>query len=119
MYDTRTPGHPILEAAMFMFPPGSKFTDIPAVYRNGLMQFHVHNDICFAPTSDPLQMVFAGLRNSNGDCPAGTTLAGNVPMIHAWIVKNACGPFASLEGIGAGQVPPGETRNCDTLHGSV
>jgi hypothetical protein len=119
VYDTRTPGHPVLEAAMYMLPPGSKWTDIPLVYRNALMQFHVHNNICFAQTSDPLQMVFAGLRNGDGDCPPGTTLAGNVPMIHAWIVKNPCGPFAALSGIAAGQVPAGQTPNCDTAHAGV
>ena len=111
--------HPVLVAAMYMFPPGSHFTDIPAVYRNNLMQFHVHNDLCFAHTSDPKQMVFAGFRRSDGTCPPGQTLAGNVPMIHAWIVKNPCGPFAALNGAGGGQVPDGETVNCDTAHAGV
>jgi hypothetical protein len=119
VYDTRNPGHPILEAAMYSLPPGSKFTDIPPLFQNPLTQFHVHNNLCFAQTSDPLQKVFAGFRNSNGDCPPGTTLAGNVPMIHVWIQKNPCGPFAALSGIAAGQVPDGETPNCDTLHAGV
>ncbi len=38
-------------------------------------------------------------------------------MIHVWIVPRACGPFAALEGVGAGQVKPGETANCDHAHG--
>jgi hypothetical protein len=119
VYNTRNPGHPVLEAAMYSLPPGSKFTDIPPLFQNPLTQFHVHNNICFAQTSDPLQKVFAGFRNSNGDCPPGTTLAGNVPMIHVWIQKNPCGPFAALSGIAAGQVPDGESPNCDTLHAGV
>ena len=119
VYNTRVPGNAVLEAAMYMLPPGSRFTDIPALFQSPLTQFHVHNNICFAQTSDPLQKVFAGLTDSNGNCPPGTTLAGNVPMLHVWIVKNPCGPFAALSGIAAGQVPPGETPNCDTAHAGV
>jgi hypothetical protein len=119
VYDTRTPGHPVLEAAMYMLPPGSRWTDIPPLFRNALTQFHVHNNICFAQTKDPLQKVFGGFTDGDGNCPAGTTLAGNVPMLHVWIVKNPCGPFAALSGIAAGQVPPGEGPNCDTAHAGV
>ncbi len=121
VYNTRTPGHPVLEAAMYMFPPGTRFTDIPEVDRNGLMQFHVHNDICFerTSTSGPLQLTYAGSTDSSGKCRPGTILAGNVPMIHAWIVKNPCGPFAALSGIAGGQVPEGETVNCDSAHAGV
>jgi hypothetical protein len=119
VYDTHTPGHPVLEAAMYMLPPGSRWTDIPPLFQSALTQFHVHKDLCFAQTSDPLQKVFAGFTDSAGNCPPGRTLAGNVPMIHVWIVKNPCGPFAALSGVAAGQVPPGESPNCDTAHAGV
>jgi hypothetical protein len=118
VYDTRVAGHPTLEAAMFMLAPGDRFTDVPPLFQSPLTQFHVHDNICFQQTADPLQKVFAGL-TSNGECPAGQTLAGNIPMLHVWIVKNPCGPFAALLGIGAGQVPAGETANCDTAHAGV
>jgi hypothetical protein len=39
-------------------------------------------------------------------------------MIHVWIVPHECGPFASLEGIAAGQVAAGEEHLCDHAHGS-
>jgi hypothetical protein len=39
-------------------------------------------------------------------------------MIHVWIVPHECGPFAALEGVGAGQILDGETRWCDTAHGA-
>jgi hypothetical protein len=39
-------------------------------------------------------------------------------MIHVWIVPHKCGPFAALEGVGAGQIEAGQTRLCDTAHGS-
>jgi hypothetical protein len=37
-------------------------------------------------------------------------------MIHVWIVGNECGPFASLEGVGAGQLNEGEERLCDHVN---
>lgn len=116
VYRVPRSGYPKLEAAMFMLPTGSTFVDIPPLYRSALTQFHVHRDICFAGTADPLQRVVAGFANSAGECPVGTTADGNVPMLHVWIVPHPCGPFAALEGIGAGQVSDGETHNCDTLH---
>jgi hypothetical protein len=61
----------------------------------------------------------AGVIGDNEACPAGTTKAGNTPMLHVWTIANPCGPFAALEGIGAGQVPEGQTRNCDTTNASV
>ena len=62
----------------------------------------------------------SSLTSINGACPAGTSKAGDTPMLHVWAVPNSvCGPFAALEGIGAGQVPAGQTRRCDTRHASV
>jgi hypothetical protein len=40
------------------------------------------------------------------------------PMLHVWIEKNPCGPFAALEGIGGGQIPAGQTKLCDHAHGT-
>ena len=39
-------------------------------------------------------------------------------MIHVWITPTPCGPFAALEGVGAGTVLEGEERWCDHAHGS-
>jgi hypothetical protein len=103
-----------LVAAMYMLPLGSRFTDVPDI-GGPMTQWHIHNNLCLSDNpNDPLQKVVSGLTDQNGKCPAGTTKAAPVPMIHVWIVANECGPFASLEGIGAGQVPPGETRECIT-----
>jgi len=103
-----------LVAAMYMLPLGSRFTDVPDI-GGPMTQWHIHNNLCLSDNpNDPLQKVVSGLTDQNGLCPTGTTKAPPVPMIHVWIVANACGPFASLEGIGAGQVPPGETRECIT-----
>jgi hypothetical protein len=40
-------------------------------------------------------------------------------MIHVWIRKHECGPFAALEGIGGGQIKDGETKLCDHAHGGA
>lgn len=39
-------------------------------------------------------------------------------MIHVWTVSHPCGPFAALEGVGAGQIHEGEERLCDHAHGA-
>jgi hypothetical protein len=118
VYNTRG-AHPVLEAAMYSLPPGSRFSDIPPLFQSPLTQFHVHNNLCFAHTADPKQLVVAGFTDSSGNCPPGLVQEGNEPMIHVWITPNPCGPFAALSGPAAGQVPPGETPNCDTAHAGV
>ena len=112
-----TNGNKTLVAAMYMLPFADTFADVPDV-GGPLTQWHVHDDLCLADNpSDPLQKVVSSLTTVSGACPAGSTKAGSSPMLHVWVVANACGPFASLEGIGAGQVPPGQTRHCDRAHG--
>jgi hypothetical protein len=115
VYENRN-GHQTAVAAMYQLPFGSRFTDVPDV-GGALTQWHVHRNLCL--TNDPQQKVLAGITSLNGACPPGTSKAGNTPMLHVWVVPNPCGPFAALEGIGAGQVPAGQTRNCDTTNASV
>jgi hypothetical protein len=108
---------PTLEGAMYMLPPGSKFSDIPPLFNDPLTQWHVHNNLCFEQTSDPLQWVVD--LNEFPPCIPPVMELGDVPMIHVWIQANPCGPFAALPGIEAGQVAPGQTQNCDTAHAGV
>jgi hypothetical protein len=103
-------------AAMYMLPFGSTFVDVPDV-GGALTQWHVHRNLCL--TNNPQQKIVAGLTSIDGGCPPGTSKAGNTPMLHVWTVPNPCGPFAALEGVGAGQVAAGQTRLCDTTHASV
>jgi hypothetical protein len=113
----RKNGKPFLAAAMYSLPPGSTFADVPDV-GGPLTQWHVHNDLCLRDDpGDPLAKVVSSITGVNGQCPPGSSKLGAAPMLHVWVVPNACGPFAALEGIGAGQVPPGQTRLCDTAHG--
>jgi len=114
VYNVRS-GHRVLESAMFMLAPGSDLTTVPDV-GGALTQWHIHNNLCF--TDDQEAPHVAGLTDSGGNCRAPTVKLEPVPMIHVWITKNACGPFAALEGVGAGQVLPGQVTNCDHVHGS-
>ena len=117
VYEMRN-GKKTLVAAMYMLPFGSRFTDAPDV-GGVLTQWHVHSDLCLRDDpSDPSRKIVFTLVNPDADCPAGSSKAGNTPMLHVWIVSNKCGPFAALDGIGGGQIPDGETRWCDTVHGA-
>jgi hypothetical protein len=115
VYNTRNGGRE-LEAAMFMLNKGSTLNDVPDV-GGALTQWHIHDNLCF--TDDPVAPQIAGITSSNGPCPAGQVNFTPVPMMHVWITQNPCGPFAALEGVGAGQLKPGETRSCDHVHGST
>jgi hypothetical protein len=103
-------------AAMYSLPFGSRFTDAPDV-GGALTQWHVHANLCLSDNAQ--QRVVSGLTSVGGTCPPGSAKLGNTPMLHVWVVPNPCGPFAALEGIGAGQVPAGETRQCITKYASV
>jgi len=105
-----------IAAAMYMLPFGSRFTDAPDV-GGALTQWHVHSDLCL--TNDPVQKTLSGFTTTTGSCPPGSSKAGNTPMLHVWVRPNPCGPFAALEGVGAGQVPAGQTRLCDAAHGEA
>jgi hypothetical protein len=102
-------GERTLAAAMYVLPPGSTFDDVPADLHSPLIQWHVHQDLCFA--DGPAGRRLASVVEVGHRCPEGQQLE-RAPMIHVWIVPNECGPFASLDGIGAGQTPSGEHR-CD------
>jgi hypothetical protein len=106
---------PKLVSAMFMLPEGTTLDDVPDI-GGALTQWHIHDDLCFS--DDPTAPRVAGVTSVGGTCPPPLKKFAPVPMIHVWITKNACGPFAALEGVGAGQVKPGETHLCDHAHGS-
>ncbi len=113
VYDT-TGGGRKLVSAMFILREGATLDDVPDV-GGKLTQWHVHDDLCFS--KDPEAPKVAGLRKIGGDCPPNLQKFTPVPMIHVWITRHPCGPFAALEGVGAGQVKPGEEHLCDHAHG--
>jgi hypothetical protein len=103
-----------LEAVMFILPKRFNFTNLPDI-GGKLVQFHIHDNLCFTDSKTAPQV--AGV-SFGGTCnPPLVAFHPNV-MMHVWIRPNPCGPFAALEGIGAGQVAPGQTRACDQMHGA-
>ena len=87
------------------------------------MQWHVHTNLCWAPNEDGVLEVVALTDDHGGTCPPDTIHAGgDNPMVHVWIVPHQCGPFAALEGHGAGQadaVPGQRTDLCAHDHGTA
>lgn len=106
-------GQKTLSAAMFILPDSFTLENVPDV-GGPLTQFHIHNNLCFSDFPEPRVI---GLRAPNGTCSVGQAFNPNV-MMHVWITAHPCGPFAALEGVGAGQILEGEERACDHVHGS-
>ncbi len=115
VYEPQPDGSKRLVSAMYMLPDDVKLEDVQD-YGGALMQWHVHDNLCF--TADPVAPQVAGLREPNGECLAPKVVRAQSPMIHVWIEPNECGPFAALEGVGAGSVAAGEERWCDHAHGA-
>ncbi len=115
VYVPQPDGSKQLVSAMYMLPDTVALADVPDI-GGKLMQWHIHDNLCF--TADPVAPQVAGITSADGTCRAGLTKLPTAPMIHVWITPNKCGPFSALEGVGAGQVLPGETTNCDHVHGS-
>ncbi|GAC1591372.1 MAG: hypothetical protein NVS3B21_09800 [Acidimicrobiales bacterium] len=100
-----------LVAAMYMMTPGSSLADVPDI-GGPLTQWHIHNNLCFTTSGR-----VAALTGVDGNCPSSLIKGPATPMIHVWIVPHRCGPFAALEGVGGGQIRPGEVVACDHVHG--
>ena len=103
-----------LVSAMYMLPSMMPLTEVPD-WGGQLMQWHIHDNLCF--TDDPVAPLVAGLTNPDGTCNPPLVKLAQSPMIHVWITPNECGPFAALEGLGAGSPPEGEETFCNTAHG--
>lgn len=110
VYDT-VGGERRLAAAMYMLKRGTPLEDAPNI-GGKLMQWHTHENLCFKNGR------VAGITDAAGNCPPGLTKPEPTVMIHVWIRPHPCGPFAALEGIGAGRIADGEERLCDQAHGS-
>lgn len=113
----RQTGEKRLAAAMFMANADDTLETVPPI-GGDLVQWHIHDNLCF--TGEAGQWVVGGVASPDKPCPEGTQRLGDnqVPMVHVWIVPHPCGPFAALEGVGAGQIQPGEERLCDHAHGA-
>jgi hypothetical protein len=110
----RSGGERKLVSAMFMLERGTTLDDVPEV-GGELTQWHIHDDLCFTAGDAPQ---VRGITSVGGSCQPPLQKLEPVPMIHVWITPHPCGPFAALEGVGAGQIAEGEERLCDHVHGA-
>lgn len=85
-----------------------------------LMQWHVHLNLCWGLDDSGTPVVKGTLETFGGTCPPGTINAGGEnPMVHVWIAPHPCGPFAALEGHGAGQADAADGARTDQCaHGT-
>ena len=115
VYQPQPDGTKKLVSAMYMLPNKVDLTAVPDL-GGKLTQWHIHDNLCF--TKDLVSPHVAGLTDGNGNCPDSLLKFPSSAMIHVWIVPNKCGPFAALEGVGAGTIAPGQERLCDKAHGT-
>ena len=115
VYEPQPDGTKKLVSAMYMLPENIALEDVPD-YGGALMQWHIHDDLCL--TADPVAPQLEAETSPDGTCRPPLVKIGEWAMIHVWIVPQECGPFASLEGVGAGSILEGEERWCDHAHGS-
>ncbi|MFN8022838.1 MAG: hypothetical protein U0Q03_15030 [Acidimicrobiales bacterium] len=114
VYAPQPDGSKKLVSAMYMLPSDVALEDVPDI-GGALMQWHIHDNLCFTTGDAP---TVAGLVDGQGNCRAGLQKFKPSAMIHVWITPHPCGPFAALEGVGAGQVLEGQEHLCDHQHGS-
>ena len=112
-------GTKTLVSAMFIAPSGTAINDTTLVnYAGGLIQWHVHDNLCWRQVNGVPKVI--GALDANGNCPPNSTLQrGGAPMVHVWIAPHPCGPFAALEGVGAGVAnEPDNVRvdKCNAAH---
>ena len=105
VYEPQPDGTKKLVSAMFMMPPDTPLADVPD-WGGALMQWHIHDDLCF--TDDPEAPQVGSVTSVGGTCSPPLVKFPPASMIHVWIVPHECGPFAALEGVGAGQILDGE-----------
>lgn len=102
----------ILAGVMFIASP--RPTDDPTLtdFAGGLMTWHNHGNLCWDLVDGRLSVIGV-VDESTGTCARGINAGGEVPMVHVWITKHDCGPFAALEGQGAGQAAVAEEDRVD------
>jgi hypothetical protein len=102
-----------LVSAMYIALPGTLLTDATLNdYAGGLMQWHVHNNLCWGLDAQGNPKV-VGTTNAAGVCTIGVLQTGGAPMVHVWIAAHPCGPFAAVEGVAAGVADVSDSERVD------
>ena len=102
----------ILAGVMFIASP--RPTDDPSLtdWAGPLMTWHNHGNLCWDLVEGTLKVIGV-VNETTGKCEGGFNAGGDVPMVHVWILPHPCGPFAALEGQGAGQAAVPEDQRVD------
>jgi hypothetical protein len=102
-----------LVSAMYIANPGTLITDATLNnYAGGLMQWHVHTNLCWGSDSQGNPKV-VGVTNAAGVCLIGVHQSGGAPMVHVWLASHPCGPFAAVEGVAAGVADVSDSERVD------
>ena len=92
-----TAAGPVLVSTMYVLGTGQTMDDVPEV-AGDLTVWHDHQNLCWDESGTKL----AGVSMNGSTCVPAGTLKPTPPMLHVWLVDNACGPFAGIEGHGGG-----------------
>jgi hypothetical protein len=79
--------------ALYILELGKTMADVPPI-AGELTTWHSHTNLCWEGHRLVGTLV-------NGKCTRGVLMV-TPPMMHVWMVPQACGPFAALDGHGAG-----------------
>ncbi|MFM8601748.1 MAG: hypothetical protein ACKODP_06705 [Actinomycetota bacterium] len=113
-----TNGAKMVVSAMYIAPSFTQIDDFTLTnYAGPLMQWHVHNNLCFGQNAQGNPIVVAVA--VNGVCAKGVLQTNGSPMVHVWVVAHPCGPFAAVEGVAAGvaAVPDAQRLDlCNAAH---
>lgn len=112
-----TNGVKTVVSAMYIAPTFTTIEDFTLTdYAGPLMQWHVHNNLCFGtgPQGTPVVVAVA----VNGVCSRGVLQTNGSPMVHVWVVAHPCGPFAAVEGIAAGVASVPDAQRLDLCNAS-
>ncbi|MEY4079710.1 MAG: hypothetical protein RL430_140 [Actinomycetota bacterium] len=104
-------------SAMYIAPTFTTIDDYTLTnYAGPLMQWHVHNNLCFGTSAQGTQVVVAVA--VNGVCSKGVLQTNGSPMVHVWVVAHPCGPFAAVEGVAAGVAAVPDAQRLDLCNAS-
>ncbi len=81
--------------AMYILERGKTMADVPEI-AGSLTTWHDHQNLCWDGNGKLAGIVV------NGVCRPGGTFRATAPMMHVWLTDPPCGPFAGVEGHGAG-----------------
>ncbi|MEQ1873145.1 MAG: hypothetical protein ABL953_05400 [Ilumatobacteraceae bacterium] len=112
VYNVAADGTRTLAGVMFIASP--RPTDDPSLtdWAGALMTWHNHGNLCWDLSNGKLSVIGV-INETTGTCDRGFNAGGEVPMVHVWITAHPCGPFAALEGQGAGQAAVPEDQRVD------